>query len=95
MTEVKVSPNPDGLTIKLIGVGEDKANLLESFEGCASGECACSPTEFQKVESMKIGSDEDSISIEVKSKAGEVIDPACVTECISEMENNSEVNQCK
>lgn len=82
MTDVTITPNPAGIQIQLLGVGPEKASLLETFNDCSTGSCACSTDEFKKVELMEINSTGDSITLSVTAKEGEVIDPACVSECV-------------
>lgn len=60
----------------------DKKVVLDTIEGCASGECACSTDEYQKVETMNIIPGENSIVLDINVKPGEVIDPNCISECL-------------
>jgi hypothetical protein len=62
---------------------EDKKAILETIEGCADGRCACSTDEYQKVERMQILSGPESIQLNIKVKPGEVIDPNCISDCLS------------
>ena len=82
MTNISITPGTGGVEIQLIGVGADKAALLETFSACADGSCACSTDEYEKVESMAVRSDGDAITIEVRTKAGETIDPSCISDCM-------------
>lgn len=82
MTTYNITPAADGVQIQLIGVGADKASLLETFAGCADGSCECSTDEYEKVASMDVQSDGDAITIDVKVKPGETIDPNCISDCM-------------
>ena len=82
MTTLDVTSGAEGLQIRLIGVGEDKAALLEGFNSCASGNCACSTDEYAKVASMNVQSEGDAITIDVRTKPGETIDPSCINDCL-------------
>lgn len=82
MTNVSITPGADGVRIQLIGVGAGKATLLETFASCAEGTCECSTDEYEKVQSMEVQSDGDAITIEVRTKPGETIDPTCISDCM-------------
>ena len=82
MTKVNITPASSGVQIQLIGVGADRAALLETFNACADGTCECSTEEYAKVESMQVNADGDAITIEVRTKPGETIDPTCITDCL-------------
>lgn len=95
MTDISITPSTDGVKIRLIGVGADKASLLETFGGCADGSCACSTDEYQKVASMQVQSDGDAIIIDVHTKQGETIDPTCISECMDYAQETAEAkNAC-
>lgn len=82
MTSVNITPGLDSVKIQLIGVGQDKAALLETFDACAGGSCECSTDEYVKVASMNVNSDGDDITIDVQTKTGQTIDPSCITDCL-------------
>jgi len=65
----------------------DKDAVLETIQGCADGNCACSIDEYQKVETMQIIPGPDSIQLNIEVKAGEVIDPNCISECLAPQAN--------
>ena len=65
----------------------DKDAVLETIQGCADGNCACSTDEYQKVETMQIIPGPDSIQLNIEVKAGEVIDPNCISECLAPQAN--------
>lgn len=78
--EIKSQQIGNKLVVDLADVS-DKAAVLSTIEGCASGECACSTDEYQKVQTMNIIPGENSIQLDIEVKPGEVIDPNCITEC--------------
>lgn len=82
MTNISITPSVNGVKIELVGVGAEKSSLLETFAGCADGSCACSTDEYQKVASMQVQDQGDSIAIDVRTKPGETIDPACISDCM-------------
>ena len=65
----------------------NKKAVLETIEGCASGQCACSTDEYQKVESLEISSGSNFIQLDIAVKPGETIDPACISECLDPDQN--------
>ena len=65
----------------------DKDAVLETIQGCADGNCACSTDEYQKVETMQIIPGPDSIQLNIEVKAGVVMDPNCISECLAPQAN--------
>lgn len=94
MTKIDITPAPDGVRIQLIGVGADKATLLETFQGCADGSCECSTDEYEKIESMQVQEQDDAITIEVHTKPGETIDPTCIDDCMTYAQEQATRNAC-
>ncbi len=80
--EIKSTQSGSSLIVNIENVAEKDA-ILETIEGCADGSCACSTDEYQKVESMQILPGVNSIQLNIEVKAGEVIDPACISECLT------------
>lgn len=60
----------------------DKQAILDTIQGCADGNCACSTDEYQKVSTIDIVPGANSILLNIEVKPGEVIDPACISECL-------------
>ena len=75
------------LTVNLDEV-TDKENVIETIGGCADGSCACSTDEYQKVQSIEIVPGKNSIQLNIEVKPGEVIDPACISECLDPNSSN-------
>jgi hypothetical protein len=85
--EIKSNQSGSSLIVNLENVS-DKNAVLETIQGCADGNCACSTDEYQKVETMQILPGPDSIQLNIEVKAGEVIDPNCISECLAPHVNN-------
>jgi hypothetical protein len=85
--EIKSNQSGTSLIVNLENVS-DKNAVLETIQGCADGNCACSTDEYQKVETMQILPGPDSIQLNIEVKAGEVIDPNCISECLTPHVNN-------
>ena len=62
MREMKINQVTGGVRVELVGVGHEKDVLLETLGSCADGSCACSSTEYEKVQSLQISSSADDIT---------------------------------
>jgi hypothetical protein len=82
MMKIKSEQIEDRLTVSIENV-DDKAAIIETIEGCADGNCACSTDEYQKVETLQIIESPSGIQLKIDVKPGEVIDPNCISECLS------------
>lgn len=89
MENINITPNPDGFTIELSGLGDEQTFSLEAFSECASGSCACSSQEYDKVESMQVHDLGNVIEVNVLTKEGASIDPSCVTECLTSIQDQA------
>ena len=70
------------LTVQIDDV-VDKAKIMDTLAACADGQCACSTDEYQKVQTLQISDKGSSIQLDIEVKDGEVIDPNCISECLS------------
>jgi hypothetical protein len=80
--DIKSTQSGSSLVVNIKDVA-DKNAILETIQGCADGSCACSTDEYQKVESMQILPGANSIQLNIEVKAGEIIDPNCISECLA------------
>jgi hypothetical protein len=80
--DIKSTQSGSSLVVNIEDVA-DKNAILETIQGCADGSCACSTDEYQKVESMQILPGANSIQLNIEVKAGEIIDPNCISECLT------------
>ena len=80
--DIKSSQSGSSLVVNIEDLA-DKNVILETIQGCADGNCACSTDEYQKVESMQILPGINSIQLNIEVKAGETIDPNCISECLT------------
>lgn len=80
--DINSAQTGSSLVVNLENVA-DKDTVLETIQGCADGSCACSTDEYQKVETMQIVPGPNSIQLNIEVKAGEVIDPNCISECLA------------
>ena len=79
--EIKSAQTGTKLVVAIEDVSE-KSAILNTIQGCADGQCACSTDEYQKVESMDIITGPNSIQLNIEVKPGEVIDPNCISDCL-------------
>ena len=80
--KIKSTQVGQALTVN-IGDVTNQSAILETIAGCADGTCACSTDEYKKVQSIDIVSGPDSIQLNIEVKPGEVIDPNCISDCLS------------
>lgn len=73
---------PEGLEIKVEQLGGKQQKVLESLQDCAEGKCDCPTSQYEKLDSIRISPLGDSVSIELKAKAGETIKPSDIQECL-------------
>ena len=85
--DIKSSQLGTSLTVQIDDVTDQNA-ILETIQGCADGNCACSTDEYQKVESIQIHPGANSIQLNIEVKAGEIIDPNCISECLATDKQN-------
>ena len=85
--EITSSQSGSSLVVNIDNVA-DKNAILETIQGCVDGNCACSSDEYQKVETMQILPSVNSIQLNIEVKAGEVIDPNCISECFAPITEN-------
>lgn len=89
MESINITSKPEGVTIELSGMGEEKSVFLDAFSGCESGECACASDEYAKVESMQVHDLGNAITVNVLTKEGESIDPSCITDCLTSIQEQA------
>lgn len=79
--DIKSNQSGSSLVVNIEDVTDNNA-IMETIQGCADGSCACSTDEYQKVASIEILPGANSIQLNIEVKAGEVIDPNCISECL-------------
>lgn len=81
---MKYSINSDaqGVKIKAQVEGAKQQKLLEELQKCASGQCSCPSPQYAKLEDIQISQDAAGVSVNLKPKAGEVIDEADIAKCL-------------
>ena len=77
-----IEQTDQGLRIRAAVGREKQKALLDEFGKCAAGTCACPTPQYQKLESMQVSSQEGVITVELRAKAGEIVDVADIETCL-------------
>jgi len=77
-----IKTKPQGLEIKVEGLGEKQQEVLESFQECAAGKCSCPTNQYEKLEAIEVSPSADSVSIELKAKPGETVSQSDIERCL-------------
>ena len=80
--DIKSTQSGNSLVVNIEKVS-DKNAVMETIQGCAEGNCACSTDEYHKVESMQILPGANSIQLKIEVRSGEIIDTNCISECLT------------
>ncbi len=78
-----IKSKPQGLEIKVKGLGDQQQRVLESLQECATGKCKCPTNQYEKLQAIKISPTSDSVSIELKAKAGETVEKSDIEKCLA------------
>lgn len=87
MTTYEVSTNDDGITTDLSGTRGKQDALPARFAECRAGQCSC-PTdeyqkdEYQKVDTMDVVAEIDTITIRLTSKPDTDFDTRAIAACL-------------
>lgn len=71
-----------GLEIKVEDLGDSQQQVLESLQACAEGRCSCPTNQYEKLDAIQIRPSPDSVSIELRAKAGETVRQADIEKCL-------------
>ncbi len=80
--DIKSTKSGTSLVVNIEEVSNKNA-ILQTIQSCAEGDCTCSTDEYKKVESMQIVPGANSIQLKIEVKSGEIIDPNCISECLT------------
>jgi hypothetical protein len=70
------------VSIEVVDVGGHQDQLLEAFEKCQSGQCACPTTEYGKLASMEVEQGEDLVRLRLEPKPGKRFDTSEIAACL-------------
>lgn len=77
-----IRTKPQGLEIKVEGLGDKQQEVLESLQECATGKCSCPTNQYEKLEAIEISSSAESVSIELRAKPGETVRQSDIERCL-------------
>lgn len=78
----KIEENENDLNIKVVNIKDKKEKLLQAFQECQHGRCSCPTKEYQKLDSLEIEHNDESIQLRLKSKKGSKINKAEINRCL-------------
>jgi len=82
MMKYAIKHKSQGLEIKVEDLGDNRQQVLESLQACAEGKCSCPTNQYEKLDAIQIRPGSDSVSIELKAKAGETVRQADIEKCL-------------
>lgn len=71
-----------GVDISIADINNRKGKLLEAFQECQEGRCACPTGEDKKLESLEIEQNDNNIQLYLKSMQGTIIDKSEIEKCL-------------
>ena len=77
-----IEQTDQGLRISASVSPDKQKALLDEFGKCAAGACSCPSPQYQKLESMQVSSQDGAVTVDLKVKAGEVVDVADINACL-------------
>lgn len=78
-----ISEAEGALRITVHDVGENQAKLLTLFGLCQEGKCGCPTTEYEKMESIDVTSDRNTVVLTLKPKQREQLKREEIEECLA------------
>jgi hypothetical protein len=78
----RIAPTAEGLHIHVSTPTDRQQALMEEFGRCASGNCACPSTQYEKLEALTVQTGADGVQVELKARAGEVLDAGDIAKCL-------------
>lgn len=80
--EAKIKPTETGIQIDVTELEGKNEQLLDAFQECSEGRCACPTNEYQKVQKLDILGTDDMIRLSITAKPDEQIDTAEIEKCL-------------
>lgn len=77
-----IKQDKEGLHIDVSAPQEEQQKLLEELAKCAAGTCTCPSTQYAKLEKIDVVPGQSGVSVELKARGGETIDPADIERCL-------------
>ena len=78
----KIETKGNETNIEISEIKGKQKKLLEAFQECQEGRCSCPTQEYSKLNSLEIENNENSISLQPKSKPGKQLDKKKISKCL-------------
>lgn len=88
----QIKNQPGEVSIDLYGAQQNKGQLIEELQKCATGKCSCPTDEYDKVDSFHVSVDSEAIKVFITTKEGESIDSEEIEKCLQHTRNHIEDN---
>jgi len=70
------------LHIEIVGVGENKNEVLGAFQQCQEGRCACPTRQYEKLRSLDMEVEPDAIKLRLTPMPGEEFEQGQIEKCL-------------
>jgi len=71
-----------GLEIEISETGEHGPDLLTAFQACQEGRCSCPTDEYEKLASLDVVADQDTVQLSLKPVDGTRFNPDEIAACL-------------
>ena len=88
-----IKPDSEGLTIEISEIAGKQKQLLDEFQACQEGRCACPTDEYAKLDTLAIEDSAGKISLRLTAKTGRVFDEAEIEKCLDHTERKLDPNR--
>ena len=78
----RVKSTENEVEIEVTETRGKQQKLLQAFQECQEGRCTCPTQEYSKLDSLEIASDEDTITLKLKSKPDVKFDESEIDKCL-------------
>ncbi len=79
-----------GIEIHVSDAAGEVPRLLQSFEDCTSGRCACPTDQYDKLGAMHVDATSDEVAVRLEPLPGEHFDPDAIAACLEYTAGHSE-----
>ncbi len=78
-----IEQTADGLRISALAPQNQQQGLLDELTKCAAATCSCPTPQYEKLSSIDVKAEADRVTVDLKVKPGEQIDPADIERCLA------------
>ena len=82
-----------GLTVEVSEIAGKEKQLLNEFQACQEGRCACPTDEYAKLDTLAIDKLVGKISLRLTAKSGQVFNEAEIEKCLDHTESKLDPNK--